>query len=126
MFLLTLYVIIKYNIQRGVSHLTTNEALDYLIENGVKIDIQTLRRWLRTGIVKGTMSAKNKGYQIDKQSLDEQIQKKLETEVKRTDDYKVGYKDGFEAAKQLYFSEELVDIKSKLDELLQQRENEQN
>lgn len=121
-----LYVIIKYNIQQGVSHLTTNEALDYLIKNGVKIDIQTLRRWLRTGIVKGTMSAKNKGYQIDKQSLDEQIQKKLETEVKRTDDYKVGYKDGFEAAKQLYFSEELVDIKSKLDELLQQRENGQN
>lgn len=106
--------------------MTTNEALDYLIENGVKIDIQTLRRWLRIGIVKGTMSAKNKGYQIDKQSLDEQIQKKLETEVKRTDDYKVGYKDGFEAAKQLYFSEELVDIKSKLDELLQQRENGQN
>lgn len=103
--------------------MNTEEAFDYLIENGVNVDLQTLRRWLRTGVVKATMNSRKKGYQIDKESLDDQIKKKLNRDTKGTEEYKIGYNDGFEAAQQLYYTDQLTKIEQKMDWMIQQTQN---
>lgn len=100
--------------------MNTTEAHDYLVQNGVDVDIQTVRRWLRTGVIKGELISKRSGYQIDKESLDDQIKNKLSRDIKGTEEYKIGYNDGFEAAKQLYYTEQLTKIEQKMDLMIQQ------
>ena len=100
--------------------MNTTEAHDYLVQNGVDVDIQTVRRWLRTEVLKGELMSKKIGYQVDKESLDKLIQKKLSRHTRRTEKYKIGYKDGFEAAKQLYYTEQLTKIEQKMDLMIQQ------
>ncbi len=103
--------------------MNTAEAHDYLIKNGVDVDIQTVRKWLRTGVLKGELISKRIGYQIDKESLDKQIQKKLSRDLKGTEEYKIGYNDGFEAAQQLYYTDQLTKIEQKMDLMIQQTKN---
>lgn len=103
--------------------MNTTEAHDYLVQNGVDVDIQTVRRWLRTGVIKGELISKRSGYQIDKESLDDQIKNKLSRDIKGTEEYKIGYNDGFEAAKQLYYTEQLTKIEQKMDLMIQQTKN---
>ena len=100
--------------------MNTTEAHDYLVQNGVDVDIQTVRRWLRTGVIKGELISKRSGYQIDKESLDDQIKNKLSRDIKGTEEYKIGYNDGFEAAKQLYYTEQLTKLEQKMDWMIQQ------
>lgn len=100
--------------------MNTTEAHDYLVQNGVDVDIQTVRRWLRTGVIKGELISKRSGYQIDKESLDDQIKNKLSRDIKGTEEYKIGYNDGFEAAKHLYYTEQLTKIEQKMDLMIQQ------
>lgn len=75
--------------------MNTEQAFDKLKEAGVTDSIQTVRRWLRDGVIKATRSENRKaGYIIDQEALkefinertgrdkDEQI-KELEKEVNR-------------------------------------------
>lgn len=71
---------------------------------GLPSSTETIRRWIRKGELKATLidDKKKNGYNVDIESFQDLVKKKLIEKHKRHLVYQKGYKDGFEDAQKLY------------------------
>lgn len=82
--------------------MNTEEALLLLKLDNITTSPQMLRRWIRQGKIKATMTTRKEGYIIDKESFYNFLDSK-KTELSKTKEslpgYSAGYREGYESAK---------------------------